>query len=126
AKTGSRIKQHKPWECPMASASANFLVVMNRRCRSLVMNDETDIRLINPHTKCIGRTYHFVVICHEFLLDMLPGLFFASSMIIFSLYTLLLQKHRYHFCIMFRRVINDASSGQIWKKLCQVGAFIQL
>ena len=90
------------------------------------MNDETYIGLINPHTKCIGRTYHFVVICHEFLLDILPGLFFASSMIIFSLYTLLLQKHRYHFCIMFRRGINDAGSGQIWEKFCQVGKFISI
>src|SRR5437588_10171385 len=86
------VEQDTVGHISIASSSPYLLVVMNRRCRHMIMDDKAYIRLVDTHSKRIGRANYVVVIHHELLLNFAPLTVLPICMIVFRFQTQLLQE----------------------------------
>ena len=77
----------------------------------MIMDDKAYIRLVDTHSKRIGRANYVVVIHHELLLNFPPHTVLPISMIVFRFQTLLLQERCYHHSTTAGCSINNTSIG---------------
>src|SRR5258708_40238565 len=109
AQISSIVEQDTVGRISITSGSPYLLIVMNGRCWHMIMDDKAYIRLVDTHSKRIGRANYVVVIHHELLLNFPPHTVLPIRMIVFRLQTLLLQERCYHHGTTSGCSINNTS-----------------
>ena len=51
----------------------------------MIMNNKTNIWLVDTHAEGVGRAYYFVLVAHQFLFNILPHGIFSTCMVVISI-----------------------------------------
>ena len=97
---------------PVASRTADFLVVGRNRARNVDMDDETDIRLVNAHAQCIRGRDRLVPPFHERLLQFPFAVRVKSGVVGHDIIALLAEIFGHDLRVLARGAVEDAAAFQ--------------
>ncbi|MNX54453.1 hypothetical protein D3C86_851810 [compost metagenome] len=104
-----RIESQTITIAPIAASTASFLVVAFHRFWNIMVDNITDIRFVNPHTKGDCRNNHFHILHQEFILRIGPCFSIKTCMVWQRFNTVQVQHLAYFFNFLSAQAINNTS-----------------